>query len=49
MVKTEEVVLAGVVRPDILGGGGRGLELMVANFRLRVVFLPATKRLISRV
>lgn len=29
VVKTEEVALAGVVRPDILGGGGRGLELMV--------------------
>jgi len=29
-VKTLEVALAGVVRPDILGGGGsgRGLELM---------------------
>ena len=30
-MKTLEVALAGVVRPDILGGGGRGLvALMVA-------------------
>ena len=29
MVKTEEVALAGVVRPDILGGGGRGLLMVL--------------------
>ncbi len=28
-MKTEGVALAGVVRPDILGGGGRGLDMVI--------------------